>query len=937
MNLERRVVWSHVILPILAMACFFNVMSQAVAAEGEGWAIDFNQKSGLSVSYDGVPVIWKSSLYVVKPGWLGTLYGEGAHKTTIERLDSNGKQVVKAVGKSDAFTAEYTMTVVDARTVEITFSGKLTTNQACQAEFNMGYFNANLIGGKKYRGKKKDGSSFKGKVDVYPTKSGMWESDLVNGAKKYVFDSTLGELTIDFDAPQRVLFFDARNYTSGWSKVMPLFWGGYNVEPAGMKDAKNLKWSMRLTLDAHKQTTERKSYSGKLDGVQSEAVKGYAKTGELIVPKPKKMKQGHGTVILGDQVFCAIQRPEGDERLDRAVARTIAMFDGIELSETQWVKSADDSVVIRLSGKKLGKTAIAGQTSSRWYQNEEGYMLQATSDEVKIVSSTMRGAFFGLQSLKQLLRIDEQGLELPAIEVTDWPDMKFRGALFFPAKSGYEMDRKLIERVFAPLKMNVVVIEIDKIKWDTNPAMAYPDSMEKAQVRELVALARENFLEPMPLVNVPGHCGWLFNNDQNKDICEDWDAKYAVCTKNPKTFEVVFSIFDEAIEMFQPKIMHIGHDEVDAAGIFPNPACPQYSSDDKVAELFMDFMNKSASYLKERGIRSMVWSDMMLFKGESPDATNAESQEEADYCRENLPENVIIGDWHYAAAKKYQSQWIFKETGADTVGCVWATPANIYQMAMDVKAAGNLGQLQTMWCGFFPNEATIKAAFNQFAGHVLTAEYAWGNRKEKPSELPYTQGDVFNQLYAPKAVEVKGGKLIDMSQVGNVSRATWPMAGTGYNLSVLPDDVVNMKGYSFDMRGKKLLMIGNSSATSAKAYEDVTFDLGGVAAKEIALLNAGASNVMPGTEIAKMTVVFEDGNEVVYPLMSDVNTSGLIAGKTSTTLNAGWMGKGGEGGRMVLFISSWVNEMPSKKVKSIKFAPSSKQVGWILAGMTIVE
>src|SRR5687767_12105108 len=40
----------------------------------KGWQINFEGARGISLSYDDVPVIRQSSLYVVKPGWTGLLY-----------------------------------------------------------------------------------------------------------------------------------------------------------------------------------------------------------------------------------------------------------------------------------------------------------------------------------------------------------------------------------------------------------------------------------------------------------------------------------------------------------------------------------------------------------------------------------------------------------------------------------------------------------------------------------------------------------------------------------------------------------------------------------------------------------------------------------------------------------------------------------------------
>ena len=938
MNLLKRVSQASMLL-VLAFVLLFTASTNAAASENP-WGVKFNERSGLYVEYQGVPVIWRSTLYVVKPGWLGTLFGEHTEKYEIAENTVNGLPEVKVKGESETFVGNWTIKVVSDKTVKIDFNGRLKKDVPCQAEFNLGCFNANLIANKSYKGVKRDGSKFRGKVAVYPTKRGMWAANIMPSFKKFEFDSTLGKFKVDVTSPLSSVFFDARNSASGWAATVPQFWCGYSVDQKAMKP-KNFKWSMKLSIEPGRSQKAGvyKDANATATLTAAKIAKGYEQTGKLIVPKPKTMKVAGSHTVLGNEVFCSVKRPAGEERLDRAVVRTINKFDGIKMSKVRAAESNDGVVVIKIASQKLEDAFKVAKPSGKWFANDEGYMLTAEDDTVTIVSSTAKGAFYGLQTLKQLLRIDVDGLELPTIKVTDWPDMQFRGNLFFPSKPGYEMNRRFIERVIAPMKFNTLIMEVDKMQWDTNPKLAFPFSISKAQLRELIKLARENYLEPVPLVNFPGHTGWLYNNDQNKDVCEDWEAKYTMCTKNPKSYELVFKFYDELIELFEPKTFHMGHDEILTPGKMPNPDCP-YCGDmtkDDVGELFMNFMNKCSDYLNAKGIRTMVWSDMMLFKGESPDACNAISQKQADYCRANLPKDVIVGDWHYDAKDDYKSQKIFKKAGADVVGCVWYNPDNIYNMSKMVKKTGNIGQLQTMWCGWAPTDQTIKEAFTQFEANILTAEYSWSDRKEAPTKLPYTQGDMFNKLYSPPVVEIASGKLIDLSSVGNVSRSRWPLAGTGWNLNVLPKGLVNFKGYNFQINKSKLVVLGNSQASPKGAYQSLILDMGNVTAKEIVLLNTGSSNVMPNTKIAAMIVNYVDGSKAVLDLVSNVNTSGLIAGKQSTTLNAGWIGLAKKGNRMAFFLTNWKNEQPEKKIKSIEFKPETKQAGWILAGMTLVD
>ncbi|WP_432800060.1 glycoside hydrolase family 20 zincin-like fold domain-containing protein [Poriferisphaera sp. WC338] len=924
-----------------ALGSTLSIFTSPAHAQESPWSISWDEGDMMSVSYQGVPIIWKSTQYVVKPGWLGTYYGDRVEKYKTESKTIDGKQILKVQGKSETFATRYQFTELDDNTLKITFAGQLLKDVPCTGEMNMGFFNANLIQGKSFIATLQDGKTVNGRVPVYPKTMDRAKNNLMPGAKAFTFDSILGKLSIQFTATRPIEFFDARNYSSGWSKTYPMFWAGYVNWPGQMKESKNLKWEMIIKVNPSKNiaasTIAKRLQTTAPAILQTKAIaKGYPKTGQLIVPQPQSIKIESQTILLGQSPHTTIFNAT-DNRLSRASKRLLDSFAGIASAPP--TRSTDDHKTVRIWIAPANTLAPseAADTSAKWFTTEDGYRLTAKDNGVLIESASMRGAFYGLQTLKQLLRIDQDGFELPAAQIKDWPDLKFRGALFFPAESGYQMDRKLIQNIFAPLKMNTVVIELDKIKWDTQPDIAYPDSISKDKVRELVKLARENFLEPVPLVNVPGHAGWMFNNDQNKDICEDWSAKYALCTKNPKTFETAYAIFDEAIEMFDPKVFHIGHDEVLVPGKFPNPECNYCGDERDETKIFMAFMNRSADYLRTKGIRAMVWSDMMLYKGEAPDATTATSQAAAEYYRSNLPEDIIVGDWHYAAAKDYKSQAIFKKAGADVVGCTWSNPTNIYYFAKEVKKTGNLGTLQTMWCGFFPNEETIKLAFKQFSAHVLSAEYAWGSRKETPDQLPYAAGDIFNKLYTPPTIQTTSGNLIDLNSIATVPHKNWPLPGTGYNLARLPKGEVNLNGYTFLLNDKKLVMLGSSPATPNDAIQSLTISTPNLICNSIALLNAGATNVMPNTKLATMTVTYADNNTETMDLISNQNTSGLIAGKTSTTLKTGWMGRGAQGGRMAMFITDWQNPHPNSPIMSITFTPATRKAGWLLAGLTLLD
>ena len=62
----------------------------------------------------------------------------------------------------------------------------------------------------------------------------------------------------------------------------------------------------------------------------------------------------------------------------------------------------------------------------------EGYVLQVTKEFVLVVGSDERGAFYGLQSLRQLVQKDDI-VKIQGVNVRDWPATSFRGIrLYIP-------------------------------------------------------------------------------------------------------------------------------------------------------------------------------------------------------------------------------------------------------------------------------------------------------------------------------------------------------------------------------------------------------------------------------------------------------------------------------------------------------------------------
>ncbi len=60
---------------------------------------------------------------------------------------------------------------------------------------------------------------------------------------------------------------------------------------------------------------------------------------------------------------------------------------------------------------------------------DEGYALLINKDLIIISANKNAGIFYGIQTLKQLIRGNSNSPSLPGLKIIDWPSLKYRGIL----------------------------------------------------------------------------------------------------------------------------------------------------------------------------------------------------------------------------------------------------------------------------------------------------------------------------------------------------------------------------------------------------------------------------------------------------------------------------------------------------------------------------
>ena len=126
------------------------------------------------------------------------------------------------------------------------------------------------------------------------------------------------------------------------------------------------------------------------------------------------------------------------------------------------------------------------------------------------------------------------------------------------------------------------------------------------EMRELLKYCRDRFIEVVPEVPSLSHSEYILVAHPELRECLDEPFAATACPSNPELNKLVFELYDEVIDVFEPRSLHIGHDEWWNACI-----CDKCRGKDP-NELYVNNVLESYNYLKERGIKTYMWADKLV-------------------------------------------------------------------------------------------------------------------------------------------------------------------------------------------------------------------------------------------------------------------------------------------------------------------------------------
>lgn len=276
--------------------------------------------------------------------------------------------------------------------------------------------------------------------------------------------------------------------------------------------------------------------------------------------------------------------------------------------------------------------------------SKESYEIKLSADGGYVRASDTLGFMYAVEAVIQLT---SDGF-IPDVFVKDSPRFEFRGVhLYMPGPDQMDFFKRYVTEVVLPMHYNTVIIELggameykshpeinemwetirEKMKtgeWPECPHYQIGEGhvIKQDEMRELVAFLKGFGLNVVPEINSLSHVQWLTkahpeiaeqeSKSDTRDAADlrESDANYdtfypdSYCPSNPKTYEIMFDIMQDVIDVFQPTMMHMGHDEVYTYG-----KCDKCKG--RAAEVIAEDIKKLHGFLTERNIKMILWGDMM--------------------------------------------------------------------------------------------------------------------------------------------------------------------------------------------------------------------------------------------------------------------------------------------------------------------------------------
>ena len=285
----------------------------------------------------------------------------------------------------------------------------------------------------------------------------------------------------------------------------------------------------------------------------------------------------------------------------------------------------------------------------------------SVSDYIFISYSNDKSLYYAIQSLVQLIKTEDEIKYIPKAFIQDYPKFEWRGLHLDVSRHFFSVEeiKKYLD-LMAMYKFNTFHWHLTddqgwRIEIKAYPKLtktgAFRDSTlighysktpqqfdkkryggfyTQEQVKDIVAYAKERYIDIVPEIEMPGHSRAAlaaYPEFSCSEIRQEVPGLWGVfediyCTKE-ESFQFITNILEEVVDLFPGKYIHIGGDEAPKSKWETCKKCQNVIRDNGLIdehELQSYFITRIEKFLDKKGKKLIGW-DEILEGGLSPNAT----------------------------------------------------------------------------------------------------------------------------------------------------------------------------------------------------------------------------------------------------------------------------------------------------------------------------
>jgi len=378
-----------------------------------------------------------------------------------------------------------------------------------------------------------------------------------------------------------------------------------------------------------------------------------------LIPFPAQFNGGEGQFVVNPQTKIIVTAKDaGLKPIAQSLINALKTASKLTLPIAATATPTAKNVIYIRQNKALGL-------------GSEGYKLLVSADRVILETATPQGAFYGMQTIFQLLPtavfsptpVENITWAMPVCQIQDKPRFVHRGLMLDVGR--YFMPVSFIKKyidLLAVHKMNVLHwhltddqgwrIEIKKYPKLTQIGSKrketlvgqysenYPQKFDgkeiggfytQAEIKDIVKYAQAKYVTIIPEIEMPGHASAALaaypelgcEPTKKYEVATKWGVMTDVFCPTEQTFTFLQDVLTEVIPLFPGKYIHIGGDECPKDAWQKSAFCQELIKKLNLKdehELQSYFIKRIEKFVNSKG-RAIIGWDEILEGGVAPNAT----------------------------------------------------------------------------------------------------------------------------------------------------------------------------------------------------------------------------------------------------------------------------------------------------------------------------